>query len=132
MVRDGNSVSSYSTMWRHPSWRRRSKVIRGCSLFSHQVRRQTAYLLHLRRLCWRVVQVNASLANDIGNLLNRTLGLLAKNCGSTLPIAAATIPATHPLRELAEAQVRPSQPLSTLSRHVGKTWWGCAGWTALT
>lgn len=119
-------------MCRHPSWRCCSKVNRGCSLFSHQIRQQTAYLLHLRSLCCREVQVNASLANDIGNLLNRTLGLLAKNCGSTLPIAAATIPATHPLRELAEAQVRPSLPLSTLSCHVGKTCCGCAGWTALT
>ena len=70
------------------------------------------------------MQVNASLANDIGNLLNRTLGLLAKNCGSTLSIAAATIPATHPLRELAEAQVRPPLPLSTPA-YIGKTCWGC-------
>ncbi|KEH44466.1 putative methionine--tRNA ligase [Medicago truncatula] len=30
--------------------------------------------------------VNAHLANTIGNLLNRTLGLLKKNCQSTLPV----------------------------------------------
>lgn len=30
--------------------------------------------------------VNANLANTIGNLLNRTLGLLKKNCQSTLPV----------------------------------------------
>ncbi|KAM1019974.1 hypothetical protein ACFX13_042027 [Malus domestica] len=30
--------------------------------------------------------VNAHLANSIGNLLNRTLGLLKKNCQSTLPV----------------------------------------------
>jgi len=49
--------------------------------------------------------VNAALANDIGNLLNRTLGLLAKNCGGALPVGASDIPADHPLRSLAEAQV---------------------------
>lgn len=50
-------------------------------------------------------KVNASLANDIGNLLNRTLGLLAKNCGGVLPIAAADIPQSHPLRSLVPDQV---------------------------
>ncbi|XP_010669911.1 methionine--tRNA ligase, chloroplastic/mitochondrial [Beta vulgaris subsp. vulgaris] len=33
--------------------------------------------------------VNAHLANTIGNLLNRTLGLLKKNCQSTLPVDSA-------------------------------------------
>lgn len=42
--------------------------------------------------------VNANLANDVGNLLNRTLNLLKKNCGGALPLAAADIPADHPLR----------------------------------
>jgi methionyl-tRNA synthetase len=51
------------------------------------------------------LQVNAALANDIGNLLNRTLGLLAKNCGGTLPTAASSIAADNPLRQLAEQQV---------------------------
>ncbi len=50
--------------------------------------------------------MNAALANDIGNLLNRTLGLLAKNCDGALPVGAADIPADHPLRSLAERQVR--------------------------
>jgi methionyl-tRNA synthetase len=58
-------------------------------------------------LCDCVLQVNASLANDIGNLLNRTLGLLAKNCGGVLPIAAADITQSHPLRSLVPDQVRP-------------------------
>lgn len=34
--------------------------------------------------------VNAHLANSIGNLLNRTLGLLRKNCKSTLVVDSAT------------------------------------------
>eukprot|EP00891_Asterochloris_glomerata_P002086 jgi/Astpho2/2086/fgenesh1_pm.00038_%23_66_t len=49
--------------------------------------------------------VNASLANDIGNLLNRSLGLLKKNCGAAMPADASAIPQSNPLRALAEAQV---------------------------
>ena len=49
--------------------------------------------------------VNAYLANSVGNLLNRTLGLLRKNCGGALPAGAASIGAGHPLRSVAEAQV---------------------------
>ena len=56
--------------------------------------------------------VNANLANDIGNLLNRTLNLLKKNCESRAPVSA--IDATdsdgvgvdhrHPVRVVAEEQ----------------------------
>lgn len=46
--------------------------------------------------------VNASLANDIGNLLNRTLTLLKKNCEGKLPVAASDIPESDPLRQCAE------------------------------
>ena len=46
--------------------------------------------------------MNANLANDVGNLLNRTLNLLKKNCGGALPIDAAAVPADHPLRALAQ------------------------------
>ena len=49
--------------------------------------------------------VNASLANDIGNLLNRALGLLKKNCGGAMPAHAADIPSSNALRALAEEQV---------------------------
>eukprot|EP00892_Ulva_mutabilis_P003905 jgi/Ulvmu1/1887/UM012_0044.1 len=49
--------------------------------------------------------VNAALANDIGNLCNRCLGLLKKNCDSTFPAAASDVPADHPLRETAAAAV---------------------------
>ena len=51
--------------------------------------------------------VNASLANDIGNLLNRSLGLLKKNCGAAMPADASAISRGNPLRALAEAQVGP-------------------------
>ena len=43
--------------------------------------------------------VNASLANDIGNLLNRSLNLLHKNCGGVYPVDAASVPEGHVLRE---------------------------------
>jgi len=45
--------------------------------------------------------VNANLANDIGNLLNRTLNLLKKNCDGKIPIDTFTLPEDHPLRVLA-------------------------------
>lgn len=35
--------------------------------------------------------VNADLANSLGNLLNRSLNLLKKNCGGVLPISAADL-----------------------------------------
>lgn len=35
--------------------------------------------------------VNADLANSLGNLLNRSLNLLKKNCASTLPISSAEL-----------------------------------------
>lgn len=44
-------------------------------------------------------------ANDVGNLLNRTLNLLKKNCGGTLPLDTAAIAADHPLRALAADRV---------------------------
>ncbi|KAK9809086.1 hypothetical protein WJX72_009193 [[Myrmecia] bisecta] len=44
--------------------------------------------------------VNASLANDLGNLLNRTVNLLQKSCGGEVRFDVATAPADHPLRAL--------------------------------
>lgn len=49
--------------------------------------------------------VNAALANDIGNLLNRTLNLLKKNCGGTMPANSAAIPEASPVRQMAQQQV---------------------------
>ena len=49
--------------------------------------------------------VNAYLANSVGNLLNRTQGLLKKNCNGTLPVASSSIPADNPLRAVAAEQV---------------------------
>ena len=49
--------------------------------------------------------VNAFLANSLGNLLNRTQGLLKKNCNGTLPVGSSSIPADNPLRVVAAEQV---------------------------
>ena len=51
--------------------------------------------------------VNAYLANSVGNLLNRTQGLLKKNCSGTLTVAASSIPVDNPLRAVAAEQVWP-------------------------
>lgn len=50
--------------------------------------------------------VNADLANDVGNCLNRTLNLLKKNCGGLLPIDSSAIVVDHPVRAAAETAVR--------------------------
>ena len=49
--------------------------------------------------------VNANLANDVGNLLNRTLNLLKKNCDCTLPVSTADIEEDHVLRRVVTEQV---------------------------
>ncbi|KAK1273913.1 hypothetical protein QJS04_geneDACA007923 [Acorus gramineus] len=49
--------------------------------------------------------VNAHLANTIGNLLNRTLGLLKKNCQSTLPVDSSIAAAENSLKETIEKLV---------------------------
>eukprot|EP00884_Botryococcus_braunii_P015757 jgi/Botrbrau1/2865/Bobra.0036s0010.1 len=49
--------------------------------------------------------VNAGLANSLGNLANRSLNLLKKNCGSQLPAAARDIPLDNPVRTAVETQI---------------------------
>lgn len=45
--------------------------------------------------------LNADLANDLGNLLNRTLGMAHKYCQGNVPnITDEDIPADHPLKEI--------------------------------
>ncbi|BAY97152.1 methionyl-tRNA synthetase [Tolypothrix tenuis PCC 7101] len=45
--------------------------------------------------------LNADLANDLGNLLNRTLNMVKKYCGGNVPsIAHETIPADNPLKAI--------------------------------
>jgi methionyl-tRNA synthetase len=45
--------------------------------------------------------LNADLANDLGNLLNRTLNMVKKYCtGDVLPIASEAIPVENPLKAI--------------------------------
>ncbi|MDJ0647672.1 MAG: methionine--tRNA ligase [Xenococcaceae cyanobacterium MO_188.B19] len=52
----------------------------------------------------RFIEVlNADLANNLGNLLNRTLGMLKKYCQGNCPeLTAADYPQTHPLKEIGQ------------------------------
>lgn len=63
--------------------------------------------------------VNASLANNIGNMLNRTLTLLLKNCEGQLVIdSEAALDPDHPLRVLVTEQVqRAAASYDSLSLH---------------
>eukprot|EP00899_Mesostigma_viride_P018710 jgi/Mesvir1/26840/Mv20593-RA.2 len=49
--------------------------------------------------------VNAALANNLGNLLNRSVNLLNKNCAGTVAGDAGGLAADHPLRVLAASKV---------------------------
>lgn len=60
--------------------------------------------------------VNAHLANTIGNLLNRTLGLLQKNCGSRISIDSGTIADDNVVRVAAlTAMMTAKEDFSSLS-----------------
>ncbi|WP_338430453.1 methionine--tRNA ligase [Synechococcus elongatus] len=47
--------------------------------------------------------VNADLANDLGNLLNRTLSMAKRYCKLQIPIGSEAIAANNPLRQQGEA-----------------------------
>jgi methionyl-tRNA synthetase len=66
--------------------------------------------------------LNADLANDLGNLLNRTLTMLRKYCNHTIPVVE--IAASHPLRSLATSlpeTVAITYDQLNLSQAAGKT-----------
>jgi methionyl-tRNA synthetase len=64
--------------------------------------------------------LNAELANTVGNMLNRTLGLLHKYCEGTLPASAAdAAPDGHPLRAAAaEGAARAAAAFGELAPHA--------------
>lgn len=49
--------------------------------------------------------VNAALANNLGNMLNRTVSLLAKYCDKQVPFDLSTVSEDHPIRHLVQTQV---------------------------
>ncbi|EFJ50750.1 hypothetical protein VOLCADRAFT_58186 [Volvox carteri f. nagariensis] len=62
--------------------------------------------------------VNAALANNLGNGLNRTLNLLAKFHDRTIPVDASSLPADLPLRQMAAERLpAAASAYSALSFH---------------
>ena len=55
------------------------------------------------------------MANSVGNLANRALNLLLKNCAAALPAASASVPASDPLRAFTESKVGGPRNVSYLS-----------------
>jgi len=49
--------------------------------------------------------INAALANDLGNLLNRTLTLLKKNSGSVIPVSSEDLSLENPIRKTVESTI---------------------------
>lgn len=60
--------------------------------------------------------VNAHLANTIGNLLNRTLGLLKKNCNSLISVDSISLSNDNPVRTAAAEAVKKSKDDFSLLR----------------
>ena len=61
--------------------------------------------------------VNADLANDLGNLLNRTLGMVHKYCGGEVPnVKSAEIPDDNPLKVIGlELGIRTAKAYESLA-----------------
>lgn len=58
-------------------------------------------------------RLNIELANDLGNLAQRTLSQIAKNCGGVLPALGAFTAEDHALRDAAQALPGLMRPLMT-------------------
>ncbi len=63
-----------------------------------------------------VNRINADLANDLGNLAQRSLAMVAKNCGGILPTPAALSEAD--LRLLAQAAALPAQSRAAMQDYA--------------
>ncbi len=72
-----------------------------------------------------VSRLNVELANDLGNLAQRSLSLIAKNCGGLLPDQAPLAPEDATLLEAARAlpaAMRPSIDRQALHEALEDTW----------
>ena len=52
-----------------------------------------------------VNRINADLANDLGNLAQRSLSMIARNCGGVLPAPGTLSPADEAILGAAEAMI---------------------------
>jgi methionyl-tRNA synthetase len=72
-----------------------------------------------------VARVNADLANDLGNLAQRSLSMIAKNCGGKIPVKGAL---TQPDRELIAAadalpaEARGQHEVQAINRALDAIW----------
>ncbi len=65
-----------------------------------------------------VTRCNADLANNLGNLAQRSLSMIAKNCDAKIPPRGVVTEAeTHLLAELSEAHVEAVKAMKTLQIH---------------
>ena len=71
-------------------------------------------------------RTNGDLANDLGNLVQRVLSMIAKNCGAAVPEPGPFAMPTGAAGDLARAD-RPGADPSTLAFHKGlEAIWDCA------
>lgn len=75
-----------------------------------------------------LIRARDGLANGLGNLLSRTVALIERHCGSTVPAPGDAGPAEHELRrraeeaieEAAKADLRPSRALAAIDDLVSQ------------
>jgi methionyl-tRNA synthetase len=72
-----------------------------------------------------VQRINSDLANGLGNLAQRSLAMINKNCESRVPMPGPMLPADHALRAAAEAllaQVRDAMDAKQFHRALEAIW----------
>jgi len=72
-----------------------------------------------------VGRINADLANDLGNLAQRSLSMIAKNCGGRVPICGSLSPADREILGAADAilaEARSHHEVYALNRSLDTIW----------
>jgi methionyl-tRNA synthetase len=72
-----------------------------------------------------VNRINADLANDLGNLAQRSLSMIAKNCAGTLPPPARLLPADAAILAEADAlyaKVRAAMDRQAIKQYLDAVW----------
>ncbi len=72
-----------------------------------------------------VARVNADLANDLGNLAQRSLSMIAKNCGGMIPPSAALTAADEEILAAADGllvEVRAQHEVQAINRALDAIW----------
>jgi methionyl-tRNA synthetase len=72
-----------------------------------------------------VARINADLANDLGNLAQRSLSMIAKNCGGKVPVKGKLAPADEEILRAADSlltEVRAQHDVYAISRALDAIW----------